>query len=197
MRELLSGLLGVVVGATLSWLRELWSENRHRTRHARYVAIRVVCALDRYVDRCADVASDDGLCQGQPNAEGCLEAQVDPPPPPAFSEDLDWKSIEPALMYRILSLPSEAESAKRLIDAVADFTGPPDYEPFFEERQDQYAKLGLAAYSLTEEIRKKYGIPAQERGEWDPAAHLAKVREQVAEERRQRRDRVAQLPSVI
>ena len=90
-----------------------------------------------------------------------------------------------------------SNSAKRLIDAVADFTGPPDYEPFFEERQDQYAKRGLAAYSLTEEIRKKYGIPAQERGEWDPAAHLAKVREQVAEERRQRRDRVAQLPSVI
>jgi len=197
VRELLSGLIGVFVGALLTLVREVWSDWRGRARHARYLAIRVVCTLDRYIESCADVASDDGLCQGQPNAEGYLEPQVSPPSPPVFPEDLDWKSIEPALMYRILSLPSQAEAANRMIGAAWDSADPPDYEQAFEERQDQYAKLGLTAFALTQEIRKKYGIPPQDLGEWDPAAHLAKVRERVEEERRGRRQQLAALPSLI
>lgn len=196
MRELLSGLIGVFVGALLTLLREVWSDWRARARHARYLAIRVVCALDSYVESCADVASDDGLSQGQPNSEGYLEPQVSFPAAPAFSADLDWKSIESALMYRILSLPSQAETANRAIDAAWETSDPPDYEPGFEVRQDQYARLGLTAFGLTEELRTRYRIPRRDLSQWNPAEHLRKVKERVEEERRIRRRRLMESPVI-
>lgn len=111
MREALFGLVGVFVGAMLTWVREVWSDRRTRGRHARYLAIRVVCVLDRYIESCAEVVSDDGLCHGQRNEQGYLVPQIPLPAPPAFPEDLDWKSIEPSLMYLILSLPSRVGRA--------------------------------------------------------------------------------------
>lgn len=61
----LSGLIGVVVGSVLSGFRDAWSDRKTRDRHARYLAIRVVCALDGYVEACTEVIADDGLCEGR------------------------------------------------------------------------------------------------------------------------------------
>lgn len=41
-----------------------------------------------------------------------------------FSDDLDWKSIDHALMYRLLSLPSEADIANRMIGAASEHAFP-------------------------------------------------------------------------
>ncbi len=189
------GIVGVVIGSFLTLLREIWSDSRMRTRHARYLAIRVVCILDKYVENCAEVVADDGLCEGRRDEQGCLQAQVSTPPPPAFPEGLDWKSIDHALMYRLLSVPNQAEAADRKIDFVWQYVaGPPDLEEFFEERQDQYATLGLAAFALTQEMRAKYDIPRQTLGEWNPSERLAKAKEQVEEDRRNRRQRLAASP---
>lgn len=144
------GLIGVVIGGFLTLLRDTWSEWRARRRHARYLAIRVVIALDRYVEKCADVATDDGLSQGQPNADGYLEEQVALPPAPTFPPDLDWKSIDHDLAYRLLSLSNEAEAADRTIGFASENAFPPD----LEERQYQYAKLGLAIFALTQELER-------------------------------------------
>ena len=191
------GLLGVIVGALLSLVRDALADRRMRDRHARYLAIRVVCALDSYVESCADVVSDDGLSEGQRNAEGYLEVQIPLPPPPVFSGDLDWKSIDHDLMYRLLSLPSDAERADRRIDATWRVAFPPDFEELFEERQLQYAKLGLTASALSREIREKYHIAAQELGEWDPVARLTEGKNQVESERRKRYQRNSESPSLI
>lgn len=191
MSEALFGFIGVIVGAFVPWFHGAWADWMTRRRHARYLAIRVVCILDSYVESCTDVVSDDGLCEGQRNSEDCLEPQVPLPPAPVFSEDLDWKSIEHGLMYQILSLPSRAEAADRKISFSGQYADPPDFEEFFEERQDQYATLGLAVFALTHEIREKYGIPPRELGEWDPAKHFAEARKQVEADRRARRERSA------
>ena len=194
MTEAAFGLAGVIIGAFLAWFQAAWSDRRVRERHARYLAIRAVCVLDRYLDSCADVAIDDGLCEGQLNDEGCLEPQVSLPPPPAFSDDMDWKSIPHELMYRLLSLPSDAEVANRMIDGIAEHDTPPDYARFFEERQYQYAKLGLRAFKLTNEIRKGYGIPSREWGEWNPVEHLGNVKTNIEQDRLKRAARYAESP---
>jgi hypothetical protein len=190
-------LAGVVVGALLTLVRDIWADRRTRSRSARYLAIRVVCLLDKYVEHCAEVATDDGLCQGQRDPEGCLRAQVSPPDSPEFPQDVDWKSINPELMYRLLSLPNEADAAARRVNAMWEFADPPDFDEFFEERQDQYGKLGLAAFALTQEIRKKYRIPPQDFGEWNPVEHLTKARAQVEEDRRKRRERIMASPMFL
>ena len=143
------------------------------------------------------MALDDGLCEGQPNEHGCLEPQVRLPLPPAFSHDLDWKSIGHDLMYRLLSLPSEAEAANRMIADAAVHASPPDYDQFFEQRQYHYARLGLKASTLAAEVRIAYRIPAQDLGEWNPVEHLTNVKERVDREREERRRRFAASPSWV
>jgi hypothetical protein len=189
------GIVGVVVGSFLALLREIWSDSRMRRRHARYLAIRVVCILDKYVESCAEVVSDDGLCDGQRDEQGCLQAQVPTPSPPAFPEGLDWKSIDHALMYRLLSMPNEAEAADRKLDHVWQYVaGPPDFDEFFEERQYKYSALGLAAFALTQEMRTKYDIPPQTVDEWDPIERLAEAKKQIEDTRSIRRRRLAASP---
>lgn len=197
MTQALFGLIGVIIGAFLTLLRDNWSERRSRERHARYLAIRVVIALDRYVESCADVATDDGLSQGQPNTDGYLEEQVALPSAPTFPEDLDWKSIDHGLAYRLLSLSNEAAAANRTISFASENAFPPDFEEFFEERQYQYAKLGLAAFALTQALREKYDIHPQKLGGWNPVEHLTKAKDQVEEYRRDRAQRLAASPPLI
>jgi hypothetical protein len=188
------GLVGVLVGAFLTWFRDAWSHQRTRRGHARYLAIRVVCVLDSYIDDCARAVLDDGLRQGQRDEQGCLQPEAFLPPPPVFPEDLDWKSIDHDLMYRLLSFPSESEKVNRVVNIAWNCSIPPDFEEGFEWQRSEYAKLGLEAFAITETLRKKYGIPARERDDWDrPLAYLNKAKEQV-ETRRDRRQRLTELP---
>lgn len=100
----------------------LLCRKRATRKNARYLAIRIVCVLDIYLEDCAEVVKDDGLSYGQRNVAGSLEPQVKEPGVPVYPEDVDWKSINHELMYRVLSLPSEVKAAERLISfARGDF----------------------------------------------------------------------------
>jgi hypothetical protein len=100
-------------------------------------------------------------------------------------------------MYRLLSLPSEAETANRAIGAAWDYADPPDFDQAFEERQWRYAKLGLAAFAHTQELRRKYTIPTQELGDWNPVEHLTKAKEGIEATRKSRGLRIASLPTSL
>ena len=106
MNEGLFGLFGVLIGGMLTWIQQAWWEQRARVRNAHDLAIRVVCIVDQYIEDCVAVVLDDGYSQGRPaGSDGTAEVQAQTPLAPAFPEDLDWKSIDHKLMYRILSLP--------------------------------------------------------------------------------------------
>ena len=104
-----SGLVGVVVGAALPWLRDAWNNKRN----ARYLAIRVVCVLDDFLDQCTDIVGDDGLSLEQRNADGELRPQVSQPTGLLLPNDVDWRSIDHELMYSILALPSRIQNDNR------------------------------------------------------------------------------------
>jgi hypothetical protein len=159
MAEGVFALLGVILGSSLSLFKDWWLARMSSRRKARYLAIRVVCILDDFLNSCEEVVADDGLCMGQRNAEGYLEPQVKMPQPPIFPVDLDWQAIDHSLMYKILSFPTQVEDGRRSAHAWGEIACPPDYEEYFEERQLQFAKLGLIAVQLTVNLRKAYGIP--------------------------------------
>lgn len=172
--EAVFGLLGVLIGSGLTWFQTYWMNKKEKDRNARYLAIRVVCVLDKFLENCAEVVNDDGLSFGQRNAEGCLEPQVKAPEGPLYPEDVDWNSIDHELMYRILSLPSEVDGAKSIISFTWNITGPPDFEEWFDERTFWYSQFGLQAYKLTEELCCKYGIKKKISNSWDPVEDLAR-----------------------
>ena len=79
MTSALWGLIGVFVGFMLNVAKDLLLEGRRRSREAQFLAARVIPILDDFVDDCLSVVSDDGLCQGQRDNDGCLSPQVHAP----------------------------------------------------------------------------------------------------------------------
>lgn len=163
MTEAIFGLIGVVVGSAISWLQNFLSEKTSIDRHAKYLAVRVAWTLNKYVIECSYVVNDDGYNEySQRSSDGTLEPQVKVPKSPQYPEDVDWRSIDSNLMYELLSFASKVSVADNHIAGTHFYASPPDYEEFFEERQYQYACLGLKALSLEQELRKTYGLPIED-----------------------------------
>jgi hypothetical protein len=135
---------------------------------ATYLAIRVVCVLDKFVEDCASTAIDDG----EENEKGESIARVTAPDPPTYPTDVNWKSINNTLMYKLLSLPASTERAANYVQNSTEDSFGPDYGEWFEARTESYANLGLQAHALSRELRKQYKLPAVEFLAWDPISRM-------------------------
>lgn len=188
MTEAVFGLIGVLIGAGGALVKDWWSESQNRKRHARYLAVRIACILDQYVEQCAQVACDDGSYH---NSDGYLEPKIKEPQPPTYPEDIDWKSISHDLMYRALALPSEAEAVSMsVMFTFTEVAFPPYYEEGFEERKFQYARLGLIASNIASDLRKSYDIPSRDLGEWwDPDQILREKKDKIEKDRASRKNK--------
>ena len=138
-------------------------------RAGNYLAIRVVCILDEFIDGCVEVVYDDGIPDGNGETGPRLAA-----PKLEFPSDVDWKTVRHDLMYRALALPNFISAADEAISFAAnELAGPPDHEEFFEERAIRYCEIGLKALELSADFRAKYGIPARELAEhYEPKKRL-------------------------
>jgi hypothetical protein len=177
--------LGALIALGGTW----FFSSRDTERAARYLAIRVVTILDKFIEDCVAVVKDDGLCYGQRTQDGCLSPQVKSPGAPAFPDDVDWKSIDHDLMYKILSFPSDVEAGDNAIAFIWDVVAtPPDYDEGFGERAYQYAQFGLKAYELAKNLRSKYGIPTKDYAEWNPVSELQKELETIQTRRKKQEE---------
>lgn len=180
------GLLGVFVGAVLATLKELWFGYRNDGKNARYLAVQVVGQLDRYVFACSEVVTDNGLSQGQRDAQGFLVAQVQTPKFNPESLNVEWRSIPVDLMYEILDLPYKAEVAAHIIEGASENSNPPDFDDFFEERQLQYSELGLQAAAIANRLRKLAKLPERSVAHWDPIEWMKKYKSDIEKLRNER-----------
>jgi len=182
MSNALFGFLGVIVGAFIPWVKEALERKRSRMEHATYLAVRVICILDEYVEKCVEVVQDDGTVVGQASARDesggeLFKSVVQLPVTPSYPPDVDWKSIDSALMYRILTLPNSVRSTNSHIQWASDEQAwPPYYEEVFEARQKGYAKLGLEAIDIIDCLRATYNLPeklrALQNADWNPKTIL-------------------------
>lgn len=169
MSNAIFGLIGVIVGAMLTVLKDLWFEHRRNQKEVEFLSIHVVCLLEQFIDGCIDVIYDDGLYQGQYGNDGTASPQTSTPLFEPQSLKVEWKVLPSNLMYEVLNFPEEMERANRKIRAVYEYEAvPPDYDDFFGERQYQYALLGLKAFELSNRLRKIANLPKYERQEYDP-----------------------------
>lgn len=198
MNTALVGFIGVLVGASIGILKDLIAYWFGRRRRGRYAAVRIICVLDQYVEKCVEVVGDDGTAQGRPagrhpSGEEYLEAQVASPEPPAFPADIDWISLSPDLMYRVLALPNLAVETERFISGASEHSFPPDYDEFFEARWEGYADLGVEALSIAEALRGEFKLPKSSiaigNPDWDSGNFLRDKKAEVL--RRREAERVA------
>ena len=178
-------IAGALGGTALGVRFGLWKERRLRQeeldRDAHYLAIRVVCKLDPFVIDCCHVVSD----WGEEDQDGYSHTRT-ATPTISFADDVNWKSIKPDLMYRILGLPNELNAAEQTLDSVREHgDGPPGYDDFFEERVFRYGQLGLDAIALADEIRQFYKIPTREFRDWNPKEMLESAVTKIREQRKE------------
>jgi hypothetical protein len=167
--EAVFGLVGVLIGAAISWGQAYWFSRRDAERAAQYLAVRIVCIFDKFLEDCVSVVKDKGM----PGQDGTYEPQEKAPDMPSFPNDIDWKCIDHNLMYEILSFPSDIEAGDNTISFIAnEVASPPDYDEFFEERAIQYVRFGLRAHKLASELREKYDIPPKKYDGWNPVKEL-------------------------
>lgn len=185
MSEALFGFLGVILGTLIPWIRESLRERELRKKHGEYLAIKVVCILDEYVQKCCQVVGDDGTSKGQAarrdeNGQDLYIPQIPLPDPPIYPNDVDWKSISGGMMYRLLALKSEGLDINNYIQYDCD-QFPPFYDDLFEARKKGYSELGLTALALVEELRNIYMIPKKENEYWDPKEFLEGKKKELEE----------------
>lgn len=169
----LIGFMGVALGLSVTWIKDWFQRKRLRNDQATYLAVRVICILDEYTDMCVKVVQDDGTVMGQAaeRDENGFEhyiPQVKIPEAPQFPDDVEWKSLDSHLMYKILAFPNLVRSTNDSIDHANDNAFPPDYDELFEARWEGYANLGLKAIELIGLLRAKYGLPKENPNEWNP-----------------------------
>jgi len=189
------GLIGVLVGSAITVAKEVVTSIRERKRKARYAAIRIICVLEEYAQKCVDVVSDDGTAEGRPagrTSEGqeFHEPQVECPQPPAFPEDIDWENISERLLSRILMLPNAARGTGRDIAGLSEHSFPPDYCEAFEARQEGYANLGLEALELADELQRECDLPERTlktlNPDWNPREYLKQKKQEIEAQKSKR-----------
>jgi hypothetical protein len=141
---------------------------RTKKSEGKYLAVRVVCVLDKFVEDCASTAIDSG----EENENGTSIARVNAPDPPTYPNDVNWKSIDDTLMYKLLSLPASTERAANYVQGSTENASLPDHSEYFEARAESYASVGLQAYELSRMIRKEYKLPPVQFLAWDPIRRM-------------------------
>ena len=195
MNDAILVLIGVFIGSLNPWLLSFVKERKNKRENANYLAVRIAPVLDKYISDCIDIVDDDGTYLGEPaGKEGCCEPQVNLPKHIIFPEDIDWKSIDIQLMFKLLSLPNLAYMANRSIALFDDIADPPYYEEAFEERQEQYAKLALHALDAKLKFRQKYKILEQSKnGSWNPHEKLDKKIKEIKKSKEKRNEEMERL----
>lgn len=190
MEKATIGLLGIALGVLLTLAKDWWLQSRKNKKEAEYLSIQIVCMLDRYVAGCAAVVGDNGLCHGQPDKEGYSHIQVANPKFTPDAERVEWKSLPANLMYEILAMPNRIEVANNRIDGAFEYSAtPPDFAEGFEERQFQYAKLGIEANDLADKLRKHANLPLKHIEDWDPVVYMRERLHDILTHRKEREDR--------
>lgn len=185
------GFAGVCVGAGITVLREFIVGRRKSKSDGAYLAAIVGGALDSFISGCSDVVGDNG----QVDTEGFSHPRATHPEFDPLKLDVEWRSIPPDLLFDIQDLPYQLLFAEGTISAACEYAAmPPDYEEFFEERQFQFARLGLHCISIAERLRAHAKLsPRPKAYQWEPKAYFQKKIDEI-ETRRARPHALPEVP---
>ncbi|CDN46555.1 hypothetical protein [Neorhizobium galegae] len=176
---------GVVIGGAKDIFTDYWK----RRRQVNYHAMLLTVIIDQLIDDCVEVVFDDGFA----DPDG-VKGPSTPTPKIAWPPTLDWTLLPSDLMYKALLLPGMIRSADESAAFISEhIAGPPYYEEYFQERQDRYAKIGLACLDILNRLKKDYGVHHQDRTHYDPHRQFDDKIVKVESERAEERERQAKM----
>ncbi|SIN87891.1 hypothetical protein SAMN05443247_00408 [Bradyrhizobium erythrophlei] len=152
---------GQLAASLIAWGKEAWFAASKRQKEAEYLAMRLVLVFDELTTDCYN-AVHDPLTEDR---EGISESTV-ADPTLSLPTDGDYKALPRRLMFRIMSMPSKLDGIKEGMASAWEFSGPPNFDEFFEYRREHWSKLGLEALDLIDALCREYKIPPPERPEY-------------------------------
>lgn len=156
----LGGLIAVggqLAVTLIAWVKEVWFDKSKKRKEAEYLAMRLVLLFDELIGDCYN-AVHDPLVEDR---EGISESTV--PDPSLTLPEGDYKALPRHLMYEVISMPNKLDGIKEGMASAWEFSGPPDYDEFFEYRREHSSRLGLKALDLIDALCRQYKIPQPER----------------------------------
>jgi hypothetical protein len=176
-------LLVTSFGVLLGAFKDIFTDHWKRRRLTKYNAMLLATTLDQLISDCLDVIFDP-QCEDQ---QGISQATA-PTPKIEWPAQLEWSLIPTELMYRCLLIPASIKRANESTSFVYNvIAGPPDYSEYFEERDDCYSQIGLAAVHILNRLNESYGVERQERLHRDPQQVFTSTLKRIAESREEQR----------
>ncbi|WP_029589803.1 hypothetical protein [Franconibacter helveticus] len=162
--SLIGGVAGGVIGHFTNHAIVWFKENKQSSPERRFICVEIVFLLESYSRKCAEVVNDDG----EPtDPHGELTPVVLLPDVIDYSVIKgNWRALKSETMYGICSLPPLQRRAVDNISFMSEMSSLPDNREYFDERQLQFAQLGLKAAKLACEIRKENLFPESDLKTW-------------------------------
>lgn len=177
------GLVGVVAGGLVTTVGQWWLASRQESKNKYYLAVMVIGRLDSYVMACADVVGDDGLSRGPSQYGEVLSPLVTLPTFTLTDLNVDWRSIPADMLYELQEIASYESIAKQIVNSAWEISTPPDNDELFEERQYQFALLGLKAHEAAQKLRCLAKLPNRMSMSWNPIERMKQRKEQIESRR--------------
>lgn len=149
-----AGLVTAIANNFLVWLRDSRKDSKISSREATYSSIRISVILDEFAIKCAEIISDNDMYSRSGGHAGAPHGKL--PSLAEYPGDIDWKSLDPTLTARVLSIPNELSLSEGTIKFWEDV----DRETVSTACDDQAGKCGYRAWKLAEDIRRRYKLPA-------------------------------------
>lgn len=189
MESAIFSLIGVALGSLLTLARERWFQQRQEKKDAEFLVILVSRQLDLYTSKCVEIVADEG----QQDIEGGSYPKTSTPKFEPEFLDVEWKSLPVGLMHEIFDLPFKAEQAEKKLSDISEYVAAfPDFDDWYEERQYQYAILGIEAHTLANRLRAHVGLSQRQyTGNWDPISFMQCEKSKIEKLRSERHASVA------
>ncbi|MCA1377646.1 MULTISPECIES: hypothetical protein [unclassified Bradyrhizobium] len=174
-------------GACDRWIKEAWFAASKDRKEAEYLAMRLVLIFDGLVNDCYNAVHDPLM----PDQEGISQSTV--ANPELTMPEGDYKALPRPLMYEVLSMPNRLDSIKEGLASAWEYSGPPDFDEFYECRKEHWSRLGLKALAVIDTLCETYKIPRPERPEYytpwqsfqDEVASIAKAQRESGKRNRE------------
>lgn len=192
MSEALISFIAAIIGGAITVLYSHRTSRADRKRAAEYLAVRVIMVLEQLADQLFYVSVDDGYTYG---GRGQYEADITSkiPDVPVYPADIDWKSIEPKLAFRILGVSRLMDDAGAQVGAASEFASPPEYREVIDVRQAEYGKIALEALLLSDELRSRFKLGPRPAQSFDMRSAITKAISDIEERDRKNAELHAQM----
>lgn len=148
-----AGIVTAIITQLLTWLRDLHKDKTTNARIASYSALRLAVELEAFSIACADAISEADLSASSGGHAGRIHTKI--PNLQSFPEDIDWRTLDPSISAKVLTIRNEITVAQQSID----FWYEVDHDCVPNACVDQLGLCGYRAWKTAVELRKRYGLP--------------------------------------